>query len=409
MKKIFLIGFKDLKIRSRDFNAFIGILLMPLILIFILGLVFQPLWTSKPFIIDTAVVDLDNDYISDILIKEVLKSQELSKIVNLVFLNDENELRESISKGKYAAAGIIINKDFTKNITSGKDDKIIVLADPEQVIKASVIKNIVDTFALEVLKRSVVIDITAKTLLKENLIKKENLNYLINEWSKEIENVKSKVEIKFLNEKSEESRTIVAMDYYAVGMGVMYLLFAANNGTESIFEEKRKGTYQRLFIMPLKENYIFLGKIFGVFLLTLTQFILIILITKFAYKVNWGNSFYGLIVMVLSSVLCFSGLSIFLASLMKSEGQIASIGPAVSLILGFTGGCMFPIFTFPPWLNTISKFTPNRWAIDGFFKLMFDKGNLIDILTYASILFLMTIIFYLTGLTIFRLKEKRND
>ncbi|MGB9749343.1 MAG: ABC transporter permease [Caldisericia bacterium] len=113
MKKIFLIGFKDLKIRSRDFNAFIGILLMPLILIFILGLVFQPLWTSKPFIIDTAVVDLDNDYISDILIKEVLKSQELSKIVNLVFLNDENELRESISKGKYAA-GIIINKDFTK-------------------------------------------------------------------------------------------------------------------------------------------------------------------------------------------------------------------------------------------------------------------------------------------------------
>ncbi len=277
------------------------------------------------------------------------------------------------------------------------------------MIKASVIKNIVDTFALEVLKRSVVIDITAKTLLKENLIKKENLNYLINEWSKEIENLKSKVEIKFLNEKSEESRTIVAMDYYAVGMGVMYLLFAANNGTESIFEEKRKGTYQRLFIMPLKENYIFLGKIFGVFLLTLTQFILIILITKFAYKVNWGNSFYGLIVMVLSSVLCFSGLSIFLASLMKSEGQIASIGPAVSLILGFTGGCMFPILTFPPWLNTISKFTPNRWAIDGFFKLMFDKGNLIDILPYASILFLMTIIFYLTGLTIFRLKEKRND
>jgi len=408
MKKIFLIGFKDLKIRSRDFNAFIGILLMPLILIFMLGIVFQPLWTSKPFIVDTAVVDLDNDYISDILIKDVLKSQELSKIVNLVFLNDENELRESISKGKYAA-GIIINKDFTKNIISGKDDKIIILADPEQAIKASVIKNIVDTFTLEVLKRSVVIDITAKILLKESLIKKEDINYLTNEWSKEIENLKSKIEIKFLNEKSEESRTIVAMDYYAVGMGVMYLLFAANNGTESIFEEKRKGTYQRLFIMPLKKNYIFLGKIFGVFLLTITQFILIILITKFAYKVNWGNSFYGLVVMVLSSVLCFSGLSIFLASLMKSEGQIASIGPAVSLILGFTGGGMFPVFTFPPWLNTISKFTPNRWAIDGFFKLMFDKGNLIDILPYASILFLMTIIFYLTGLTIFRLKEKRND
>jgi len=86
LKKVFLIGLKDLKIRSRDFNAFIMILLMPLILIFVLGLVFQPLYTSKPFIIDTAVVNLDNDYISDILINDVLKSEELSKFINLVFL-----------------------------------------------------------------------------------------------------------------------------------------------------------------------------------------------------------------------------------------------------------------------------------------------------------------------------------
>jgi len=36
------------------------------------------------------------------------------------------------------------------------------------------------------------------------------------------------------------------------------------------------------------------------------------------------------------------------------------------MILGFVGGSMWPIFIFPNWLNAISKFTPNRWAIDGF-------------------------------------------
>ena len=407
MKKILLIGFKDLKIRSRDFNAFIGILIMPLIIIFILGLVFQPLFTSKPFIIDTAIVNFDNDYISNILINDVFKSEELSKIIKLVYLNDEIELRDGINKGKYAA-GIIINNNFTKNILDGKEDKIIILADPEQTIKSSVIKNIVDSFVLEVLKRRVVFDVTIKTFLKENLIKQEEINSLIDQFSKDIENVKSKINLKILNEKKEESREIVAMDYYAVGMGVMYLLFAANNGTESIFEEKRKGTHQRLYTMPIKDNIIISGKIFGIFLLTLTQFTLIILITKFFYKVHWGNSIFGLIIMVISSVLCFSGLSIFLASLMKSESQIGSLGPAVSLILGFAGGGMFTVYTFPDWLNMISKITPNRWAIDGFFKLMFDYGNTIDILPYAFILLLMTAIFYLMGLTIFRLKEKRD-
>lgn len=292
MKKLFLIGLKDLKIRSRDFNAFIMILLMPLILIFVLGLVFQPLYSSKPFIIDTAVVNLDNDYISDILINDVLKSEELSKFINLFFLNDENELKDGISKGKYAA-GIIINENFTKNIVSGKEDKILILADPEQTTKSGVIKNILDTFVLEVLKRSVALDITSKTLIKENLIKQEDLNTLIYQWSNDIENIKSKIGVKLVNEKGEETRGIVAMDYYAVGMGVMYLLFAANTGTESIFEEKRKGTYQRLSIMPIKESSIFSGKVFGIFLLTLTQFILIILITKFFYGVSWGNSFWS--------------------------------------------------------------------------------------------------------------------
>ncbi|HPP43883.1 MAG TPA: ABC transporter permease, partial [Caldisericia bacterium] len=401
MKKLFLIGLKDLKIRSRDFNAFIMILLMPLILIFVLGLVFQPLYSSKPFIIDTAVVNLDNDYISDILVNDVLKSEELSKFINLFFLNDENELKDSISKGKYAA-GIIINENFTKNIVSGKEDKILILADPEQTTKSGVIKNILDTFVLEVVKRSVALDITSKTLIKENLIKQEDLNTLIYQWSNDIENIKSKIGVKLVNEKGEETRGIVAMDYYAVGMGVMYLLFAANAGTESIFEEKRKGTYQRLSIMPIKESSIFSGKVFGIFLLTLTQFILIILITKFFYGVSWGNSFFGLIIMVISSVLCFSGLSILFASLMKSESQVGSIGSTISMILGFVGGSMWPIFTFPKWLNTISKFTPNRWAIDGFFKLIFESGNAKDIIPHSSILILMTIIFYSIGLTIFR-------
>jgi len=81
------------------------------------------------------------------------------------------------------------------------------------------------------------------------------------------------------------------MDYYAVGMGVMYLLFAANSGTESIFEEKRKGTYQRLSIMPVKENSIFSGKVIWNFSFNFNSIYIDNFDNKIFYGVSWGNSF----------------------------------------------------------------------------------------------------------------------
>ncbi len=71
MRKIFLIGIKDVKIRARDSSSFIMLLAMPLLLILVLGMVFQPLWTSTPFTIEIAVLDEDGGEFSKILLEEV--------------------------------------------------------------------------------------------------------------------------------------------------------------------------------------------------------------------------------------------------------------------------------------------------------------------------------------------------
>ena len=81
--------------------------------------------------------------------------------------------------------------------------------------------------------------------------------------------------------------------------------------------------------------------------------LLIVFFTAIFYRVNWGDSLLGIIIMILSSVLAFSGLSTLLASLTKSEEQIGSIGPALAMIFGFLGGSMWPVFEFPDWLNIL--------------------------------------------------------
>jgi len=402
MRKIFLIGVKDVKIRARDPSAFIMLLVMPLVLILVLGMVFQPLWTNMPFIIDIAVLDEDRGEFSKILLDEVFGSEQLKDMIKIKFMESEEEIISEVNEGKIAA-GVIIGEEFSQAILTGEDTRIKILADPEQTIKAGVIKNIVEAFTLEVLKRRIILGTSMGILVAKNLIKPAVIQQLIPVWLSEIEH---KDELIRMDKKTEKrmDKNPLAMEYYAVGMAVMYLLFATNAGAETIFQERRNKTLERIKVAPVGKREILGGKVFGIFLIALLQLVMIIFFTAVFYRVNWGNSLLGIIIMIFSSVLAFSGLSTLLASLTKSEEQIGNIGPALAMIFGFLGGGMWPAFAFPDWLNMVSKITPNRWAIDGFLKLMYQEGGVILIIPEVLVLLGMATVFFSLG--IFRLRMK---
>lgn len=402
MRKIFLIGIKDVKIRARDPYSFIMLLVMPLVLILVLGMVFQPLWTSTPFTIDIAVLDEDGGEFSKILLEEVFGSEQLKDMIKMKFMESEEEIINEINKGKISA-GVIIGEKFSQAILKGENTQIKILADPEQTIKAGVVKNIVESFTLEVLKRRIILGTSIGILVTKNLVNPAEIQQLIPVWLSEIENMGELIQVDKKTEK-KMTKNPLAMEYYAVGMGVMYLLFATNAGAETIFQERRNKTLERIKVAPVSEREILGGKLFGIFLIALLQFVMIVFFTAIFYRVNWGDSLLGIIIMILSSVLAFSGLSTLLASLTKSEEQIGNIGPALAMIFGFMGGGMWPAFAFPDWLNMVSKFTPNRWAIDGFLKLMYQGGGVVSIFPEVLVLLGMAALFFSLG--VFRLRTK---
>lgn len=395
MRKVLSIAFKDLKLRTRDFYAFIMLLVMPLVLIFFLGIIFKPMWTSKPFIIDVGIIDKDNDEISKILINDVFSSENLKDMLNLTYLNSDEEAKEEINSGKLAAV-VILRSGFSDAVIKGENASIVVLGDPEQSIKSDVIKNIVDYFTIEVLRRRTIIETVSDILAPYSSINPQEIQRLIPQWLKEIED-KEDIVIVNPTTASKNIKSIPPMDYYAVGMGVMYLLFATNAGAETIFEERRLKTYDRLKTTPVSDKNLFVGKILGIFFVALFQFLLIFLFTTLVYRVNWGSSITGLIALAFSSVLAFSGFSTLFASIAKSEQQIGNLGPALAMIFGFLGGGMWPVFTFPSWMNLVSRFTPNRWAIDGFLKLMEQNAKFYEVLPQCIVLLAMAGLFFLVG------------
>src|ERR1051325_9783761 len=113
MKKLFLIGIKDLKIIFRDRAALIFMLLAPFLLTIGMGFVTGRFSGSSSGISDipVIVVNLDNDQLGNAL-ADVFSSQELSDLMEPTASSDPAAARRSVDNDK-AAAAVIIPAGFT--------------------------------------------------------------------------------------------------------------------------------------------------------------------------------------------------------------------------------------------------------------------------------------------------------
>ena len=69
-------------------------------------------------------------------------------------------------------------------------------------------------------------------------------------------------------------------------------------------------------------------------------------------------------------VIMSSAFGIMLATLVKTERSASSIAVLTALVLAPLGGCWWPLFIFPKWMQALAKITPHGWANTGFNKLM---------------------------------------
>jgi ABC-2 type transport system permease protein len=101
-----------------------------------------------------------------------------------------------------------------------------------------------------------------------------------------------------------------------------------------------------------------------------------------------------------------AAFSLMLATLAKTIRSASSLGVLTSLLLAPLGGCWWPYFLYPPWLQTVAKISPHAWATEGFNKLMLFGATFSD--AWPSYVALVVFMVIFGAVAIWRFRTSSN-
>jgi ABC-2 type transport system permease protein len=136
--------------------------------------------------------------------------------------------------------------------------------------------------------------------------------------------------------------------------------------------ERDLGLLHKLLATPVPRYSIIIGKAFSGGVRSVFQAILIFilaLIIRVHLNLNPANVLGVMLVVVLSGM-CFSSLSISLASLLKTRERMMGIGQVITMPLFFASSAIYPVDLMPAWLKIVSRGNPLTYVVDALRALL---------------------------------------
>ncbi len=380
MKKLFLIGFKDLTLMFRDRAALTFMLLAPFLLTVGMGFVTGRFSGGSTGLSDipVVIVNLDQQDLGNAL-EDLFNSEDLADLVEPAASSDPEAARRLIDDDQ-ASAAIIIPAGFTDSIIP-KDEsnfdqsfvesepvQIEVYTNPSRPTGAGIIKSIVDEFISRVEEGRTSGMTSMVGLMQSGLLDPQNLEAEARALFENVEETESTAITLKTNTEGTEAVEFDLLAYFAPGMALMFLMYTVSYGGRSILAERAQGTLPRLLITPTSNTQVLGGKVLGIFFMGVAQVGILILASTMFFQVQWGDAL-GVVTLILAAVFGATGWGMLITALARSPAQAGSTGSAVMLIFGILGGSFIELEQFPPFLQTISKITPNAWGLDGFTTL----------------------------------------
>jgi ABC-2 type transport system permease protein len=352
MKVLYVILY-NMKRELRHKTSLMYMLLLPIILILILGNALKVEYT--PSDIKEAQVyycSEDNGEISKEF-EDYIKSDEFKDLIDVKKVNSKEEGLKLIKTDERSSL-IYLDGKFTDNIRKGKDGYVNIYNERDN-IQAKIVKNIVEGFC----------DV-GNAVYASYLIggEGEYLGEYLYEGNSVID---SPIDI--------DGKVPRAIDYYAVTMLVMILMYGANYGSNSIISAYVENEGIRLQTTPTRRIQILIGNIASSVLIVFIEGLLLMMFAKFVYKANYGHNIYIIIVIIFSMAVFSNFMGMMIGTLIKNQERASSIIGIFVVACTFISGGYMKFIINNPIYQKIIQFIPNGMAQNAMFNVIYNSNQ----------------------------------
>jgi len=375
---------KDLLVLLRNPQELLVLVLMPLVLIAILGFALggvmggnaEPITAKVAFITHSDEQKEIEAFIEEIkgqelpeeaetaliqsanllhpiqtLVDDVFGSKELKEIVELEVVKAEK--LDEIKNDDHYAAVIEIPAHYTYDILSSalldepSSATITLYKNEGKQISPKIVEDILMNFQKQ---------LTSMTVIGKAGVQLEDIK------SKEIGKT----------ETVTEREPINSLQYYSVGMSVMFIMFIASHIGSSAYREKQLQVFNRI-ILSNTSRWSYLGGIFfSVIVIAIIQQAILYGVTSLIFGVVWKDLF-GFFLVNLSLSFAIGGVGALLTALnyrIDSEGVSNFFGNVMVSIFAFLGGSFTPIAETSSVIGMLGNLTPNGAGMSSLLQLL---------------------------------------
>lgn len=194
-----------------------------------------------------------------------------------------------------------------------------------------------------------------------------------------------------------------ASNFTLPGYLTMFVFFTAAMGAEALARERQTHTLERLMANGVRRESLIVGKFLAGAIIGVAQVAVLWIVGALAFNINLGASPAAVIVISMLMVLASAAFGVLLASFVTNVRTASAAGVLTSLVLAPIGGCWWPLFIAPQFMQSLARLTPHGWTNDALNRLMLFGAEFSDVLPSMLALVVFAAVFLSLALWRFRM------
>ena len=295
---------------------------------------------------------------------------QLNEVENLdIVMLTEAEAQRKLDRSDILIA-FYIPEDFSADIESGQSTQLSIRqrgnGGSEGQITASIFRSIVEGMNQQLQVHAKVATSVAASGASQQQINTVVENYTATE--------QQTVSVNTL----EQGESPDPVNEFLPGIVTMFILFGISMNARALYEERKRGTLERLITTRLSITQMFAGKFIAYVLRGFIQTLILFSLAYAVFGMFTPASFFQALVLSLMFSGAAGSFGLIIGSISKSEGQAIWMAVFFTMTMVMLGGTFFPIQEGTV-LHYISKLSLNTYINDALKSIVVHNNSLASV------------------------------